>query len=292
MAVLFCDTDCELLFSIASKLNITNIIRMPYTICGKQEYCDLGETYDAKKFFDLEKAGNMPITSGLNVEEYKSYFEPFFKQGEHILYVSFSDQMSGTFAYMDMAVKELTAQYPDAKFTRFDTKGISMGAGLSVMAAAKLFNEGKSVEEIVAFLDKFIYKVNAIFSPSDLMYLKRGGRLSAASAILGSMLSIKPIVRLSKEGKLVTSGKVNGRLKALMTLADDTIEHLDREANKEYPIVLLDADCRADAEKVADRIKKSIPDANIMYQSVSPVIGAHCGPDTLGICFVGDTRDR
>lgn len=290
MAVLFCDTNCELMFDKAKELGLTNIIRMPYTICGEEYYYDLGENYDPKKFFDLVRAGNMPITSGLNAENYKDYFRPFFEKNEEILYVSFSSQLSGTFAYMDTAVKELQAEFPEAKFTRFDTKGISMCAGLAVYAAAKLFNEGKSVAEITEFLDEFIYRCNAIFTPDDLQHLKRGGRLSSVQAFFGTLLQVKPIIRVTAEGKLAATQKVNGRLKALHFVADDTIAHYDRESG--YPIVILEADCAADADKVIERIKAAHPNAEIWRQSVGPVIGTHCGPGTLGICYVGDHRAR
>ena len=132
MSVLFCDTNCELWWDKAEELKLNNVIRMPYTICDKEYYYDLGKDYNPKEFYNLIRKGNMPITSGLNAENYKEYFEPYFNKGEEILYVSFSSKMSATFNYMDAAISELSKKYPDAKFTQFDTKGISMNAGLSV----------------------------------------------------------------------------------------------------------------------------------------------------------------
>lgn len=290
MSILFCDTNCELWYDKAKELGLNNIIKMPYTICNEEYYYDLGEKYDAKAFFDLIRAGNMPITSGLNSENYKEYLEPYFAKGEEILYVSFSSKLSGTFAYLDMALKELTAKYPDARFVRYDSKGISMAAGLAVLAAAQLFNDGKSIDEIIAYLDTFVPKINAIFTPDSLQHLKRGGRLSSAAALIGGILQIKPIIRLSDEGALVNTSKVNGRIKALNLLADDTIQNL--QENDRYPIVILDADASADADKVEQRIKDAIPSANIWRQKVGPVIGTHCGPGTIGICFVGKNRNR
>ena len=121
-------------------------------------------------WFDAQR--NMPITSCLNAENYKEYFEPFFKNGEDILYVSFSSKMSGTFTFLDIAIKELSQQYPDAKFTRFDTKGISMSAGISVYYAAKMYKEGKSFEEIIKFLERFVPKVNMAVTPKALFILR------------------------------------------------------------------------------------------------------------------------
>lgn len=290
MSVFFIDTNCELWWEKAKELGITNIIKMPYTICDNEYYYDLGEKYNPKDFFSLVRQGNTPITSCLNAENYKEYFEPFFKKGEEILYVSFSSKMSGTFTFLDAAIRELSEQYPAAKFTRYDTKGISMGAGLSVYEAAKLHKAGKSVQEIIDFLDGFVQKVNAVFSPDSLVYLKRGGRLSSAQAFFGGLLQIKPLIRLNAEGALYSASKVNGRQKAINAIIEDVLEHVV-ETDK-YPIVVLDADCGEDAQKIIDRIKTALPNATVWHQPVGPVIGTHCGPGTIAVCFIGDSRSR
>ncbi|MFW5780399.1 MAG: DegV family protein [Bacillota bacterium] len=289
MSVLFIDTNCELWWEKAKELKLNNIIKMPYTICDEQHYYDLGENYDPKKFFDLVRQGNTPFTSCLNPENYKEYFEPFFKKGEDILYISFSDQMSATFESMDKAVKELKEKYPDAKFTRFDTKAISMAAGLAVYEAAKMYNDGKSFEDILKFLQNFIYKVNAIVTPESLKYLKRGGRLSSSQANLGTLLQIKPIIKLNDNGKLVSATKVNGRKKALNVLAEEVINNV-RDIEK-YPIVLLDADAKEEIDVIEKKIKAALPKAEIWSQPVGPVIGTHCGPGTIAVCYVGEKRN-
>ncbi|MBR1747974.1 MAG: DegV family protein [Clostridia bacterium] len=286
MSVLFIDTDCELPYERAEEVGITNVIKMPYTICGKEYFYDLGKTYNAKEFFTLVRQGNMPITSGLNSEIYREYFEPFFKLGEDILYLSFSSQLSGTFKYLDIAIKDLSAQYPKAVFRRFDTKSISMGAGLPIYVAAKMHNEGKTNDEIIDFLTGFIKRVRCVFSPSDLFHLKRGGRISGASATFGTMLQIKPIIRVNTEGKLVNTAKIQGKNKMLNSLADEVIQNV-RDIDK-YPIVVMDADSKADSIKISDKIKASIPDADIWIYDIGPVIGTHCGADTIGIIYVSD----
>jgi DegV family protein with EDD domain len=288
MTVFFCDTDSELWYDKADELGLKNIILMPYTICGKEYFYDFGRNYDSKEFFRLMREGNIAITSALNPEDYKKYFEPYYQKGEDIFYVSFSSEMSGTFKYMDMAVKELSAKYPGVKFTRYDTKGISMGAGLSVIAAAKMFNAGKSVEEICAYLDHLIYKVNTFVIVDDLQYLKRGGRLSAMSALIGGILNIKPIIKLTKKGTLIPADKVPGRNKAIAKVTDQVLAEADML--DEYPIVVLHADCPSDAERIKEKLKAGLPQAEIWLQDIGPVIGAHCGPGTIGICFVGKER--
>lgn len=288
MAVFFTDSDCELPLRVVKDLKIDNLITMPYTICGEEHFYDFGEDYEPKVFYDLIRQGNMPITSGLNTEIYKEYFEPFFAKGEDILYVSFSSQMSSTFSSMDIAVKELSEKYPDAKFRRYDTKAISMAAGLIVYAAARKFNQGMSNEDICKFLDTFAPRVNACFSPYDLTQLRRGGRLSAVSAILGNILQLKPIIRINDEGKLYSHAKVNGRNKAINYICDEVINNVtDLD---EYPIIVLNADCPADAEKVVRKLKEALPNAQIWSEPVGPVIGTHCGPDTIACCYVGTKR--
>ena len=290
MSVLFIDADSELPYDKVKELNLDPkfIIKMPYTICDKEIFSDLGPSYNAKEFFGLVRAGNMPITSGLNAELYKEYFEPYFKENEDILYVSFSTQMSGTFKYHDMAISELQKKYPKAKYRRFDTKGISMATGLCCYYAVKMHNEGKSNDEIYAFLQEFAPRVCATFTPKDLFYLKKGGRLSAAEAAIGTLLQIKPIIRLNDEGKLYSASKVNGRMKALNTLADEVTSRIvDVE---KYPIVVVNADCHEEAEKIIAKIKAKPPNATVWDYDVGPVIGTHCGPDTIGCLYVSDSR--
>lgn len=291
MSVIFIDTDSELPFEKAQELNLDEkfIIKMPYTICDKETFYDLGSTYDAKEFFSLVRAGNMPITSGLNVEIYKEYFEPYFAAGEDILYVSFSEELSGTFKYHDLAIKELSEKYPDAIYRRFDTKGISLAAGLPCYYAVKMHNEGKTNDEIVEFLSGFAPRVCASFSPNDLFYLKKGGRLSAAQATLGQLLHVKPIVRVSSEGKLYTAAKINGRNKAINTLVEEVVARV-RDLDK-YPIVVLNGDCRADADKMISKLREKLPEAEIWDYYIGPVIGTHCGPDTIACIYVADSRE-
>ena len=288
MTAFFCDTNCELNYKTAAELGIRNVIRMPYTICDKEYFYDLGEHYDAKWFFNLVREGNVPITSALNAEDYKTYFEPYYQKGEDIFYVSFSSEMSGTFNYMEMAIKELSQKYPGVKFTRYDTRAISMAAGIQVAAAAKLFNEGKSVEEIVAFLDNLSSRVNAFVVVDDLNHLKRGGRITAVKAAIGSVLQLKPVIKLTQQGKLSPVATVRGRNQALKSIVDETIAtatDLDK-----YPIVILNGDCKEEAVRVADRIRAALPGAEILHYDIGPVIGTHCGPGTIAICFVGGER--
>jgi len=287
MSVLFCDSNGELWYTKCKELNY-NVISMPYTINGTEYFYDNGEKTDFKGFYDMVRSGKMPITSALNSENYIEYFEPFFKKGEDILYVSFSEKMSGTFNFMNQAVEELKSKYPKAKFTRFDTKSISMGAGLQYYLAGKFHNAGHTVEETVKYLESITNNVATLFMVDSLNHLKRGGRLSTASAFFGSLMQIKPILKVNNEGSLYVYNKQKGSNKGIQFMVDEVIANY--QALDGCPIVIVDADDQEAADKLNDLIKAGLPDAEIWRQPVGPTVGTHCGPGTVGVIFPSKTR--
>lgn len=286
MSVFFCDTNCELSYDVFKTLD-AKLIKMPYTLNGEEAYYDLGENTDNRKFFDAMRNGASAKTQALNEYDYIEYFEPVFKAGEDILYVSFSHKMSGTFLSMQKAVDELLARYPERKFTVIDTKGISMGAGVVVKYAAELKMSGCSDEEIVEKVAEFRKKVCCYFTVDDLEYLKRGGRLTSFKCVVGKLLGIKPIIKLTKDGTLDNTEKSKGRKAALKRLVE-LLEEDDVDVT--MPICLLNADCDEDAALVKELILQKYPTAVVNEQLVGPVIGSHCGPDTIGIIFVSKTE--
>ena len=257
---------------------------MPYAFDDQEYGYDMGKTHNSKEFYARLRSGEMPTTMALNPQNYLDIFEPVFARGEDILYVAFSSAMSGTFQFMRQAVDELLVKYPERKFTYADTLNISMGAGFIVYEAAKLHNSGASDEEVVEFVNSFRDEVAVFFTANDLMHLKRGGRISATSAIFGTALGIKPVLTVSKEGKVVALDKVMGRKKAIQSL----LKHIETEGSEldKYPIWILHADCEDDAHMLEGKVRNIVgADANIIIQPVGPTIGTHCGPDTLGIIF-------
>lgn len=287
----FYDADSEMSLETAVKYGIDNrdyFIKMPYSISGENYYCDLLTTEVSSDFFKKVRAGEMPSTSALNSEEYKRIFEPAFSEGGEILYVSFSSAMSATFDHLEVALKELKRKYPDVMFTRYDSKAISMGAGLAVLAAAKCLQSGKSVAETVRHLDELVPRINITIVADDLNYLKRGGRLTAVKALLGTVLQIKPIIKLTTAGTLIPTMNVSGRNKALMTMVNEIAARAS-EAD-DLPIFIMHGDCLAEGERVRDKLQSMLPKAKIVLQEVGPVIGSHCGPGTIGICFIDGAR--
>ena len=286
MSILLCDSNGELWFDVVKQLGM-DFISMPYCYCGKEYSYDLGENTDFAAFYSAVRAGNVPKTMALNPENYKDILTPYFEAGEDVLYVSFSHAMSGTFNQLNAALAELKEKYPQRKCTIFDTKSISIGAGIQMLAAARKKQEGASDEEIIEFLKDFTNKVGVYFSVDDLMHLKRGGRLSAISAVAGTILNIKPILTINEKGGLSVVEKAKGRKNAMRNLAQKVIEGLK---DTSYPVYVLDADCKEDGDEIAALIKEKRPDAEIVRQIVGPVIGSHCGPGTLGVIFIGDKR--
>ncbi len=286
MSVLLCDSNCELWYTTVKELGI-DYIPMPYLYNDREYFYDLGENTDFAAFYSAVRAGAVPKTQALNPENYKDVLEPYFAAGEDVLYISFSHAMSGTFAQLDAALSELKQKYPNRKCIVFDTKSISLGAGIQVKAAAELKNKGASDEEIISFLNDFTNRVAVYFVVDDLMHLKRGGRLSAASAVVGTLLSVKPVLTTNSQGGLSVYEKVSGRKKAVRSLCEKVARTI---ADYNYPVYVLDADCKEEGDELAAMIKARRPEAEIVRQTVGPVIGSHCGPGTLGVIFIADER--
>ena len=282
MSVFFCDTNSELAYDTFLQLNI-QLIKMPYSIDDNINFYDLGKGWDYKSFFAQMRDGAVPKTQALNEYDYTEYFEPILKQGENILYVSFSHQMSGTFQQMNAAIDHLKQKYPDRKITVVDTKGISMAAGIVVYYAALKHNEGASDEEVCKFVESFREKVGCHFTVGDLVYLKRGGRISSFKAAMGTLLGIKPIISITNEGKLENDDKAKGRKSSIKRLVELLEEN---NVDIAYPITILNADCFEDAQFAEDLIKEKYSDAKVNHNFVGPVIGSHCGPDTVGVIYV------
>lgn len=286
MSVLICDSNSELWFTKAEALGL-DYIAMPYCYEDKEYYYDLGKNTDFKKFFTAVRSGVVPKTMALNPENYKEILAPYFAKGEDVLYVSFSHAMSGTFTQLQKALDELKEEFPERKCTVFNTNSVSLGAGIQVEKAAEMKMDGASDGEILEFLNDFTNKVAVYFVVDDLMHLKRGGRLSGAAAVAGTMLSLKPVLTVNGKGGLSVYEKIMGRKKAVRALAEKVINEITDPA---YGVYVVDADCQDTGDELAALIKRARPDILVKRQAVGPVIGSHCGPGTFGVIFIADKR--
>ncbi|MDI9519805.1 MAG: DegV family protein [Bacillota bacterium] len=285
--ILMSDSDSDLPHELAKEMNMP-IVKMPYTLDDKEYYDDNGASGAEKKLFDRMRNGAKPFTSLLPTSAYLEYFEPILQKSD-LLFLAFSSQMSATFQNILEAQKELKEKYPERKFMVVDTLSISAPQSLLLIGAHKLYKEGKSMEEVAQWVMDNRLKSHAWFTVGDLTYLRRGGRISATSAIMGTMLDIKPILAISKAGKLEAYSKVQGRKKAMKVLVEKTVENIGESKGKS--VIILHGDVREEAEMLKNQLKNQLPDlGEIRIQMIGPVIGAHAGPGTLAICFIGKER--
>ena len=282
MYQLFCDSNCELWYTTVKELGL-NVIRMPYTLAGQEYFYDMGEKTDLIAFFDAMKGGEVPKTSALNEEIYIEYFEPVLKKGEDIFYVTFSHAMSKTFDAMDRAIKTLKEKYPDREIRSVDTRSISMGCGFVVYYAAFRYKEGATMDELEAYVKELSAHTATYFAVEDLTYLYRGGRVSGVSKVFGNLLNIKPVLHFDDEGRIVNIAKEKGFRRALSSMLG-YMKAKGQDVDK-YKIIVIHADYKEVAERFVESIKAEYPAADVVLQYVGPVIGAHCGPGTVGLIF-------
>lgn len=287
MSVFMFDSNSELPYHIADRFDAVPIL-MPYVMNDDVIYYDLGRNTDFKAFYDKMRSGFVPKTVALNPGEYIDYIEPIFARGEDILYISFSHKMSGTFVNLNMALEQLKADYPDRKLTLVNTSSIAMGEGLLVYHALRMRDEGKSDEEIIDWIENNKMRMNHWFCVDDLIYLKRGGRITATSQILGTIMEIKPVLTMNREGLVTVDHKEKGRKKSLKALIDAFDQNVEDPENQ--VVCICHADAIEDAEYVANAIQQKHKIKELLIQYVGPVIGSHAGPGTVGILFLGKER--
>ena len=294
MLRLFFDTDCDVDLKTAKEYG-AELISMPYTvdgtlICPYEDY----EEFDYNEFYGMLRdravqGGELPTTSSVNAERYKQYFEPFFAQGDEILYVHFSEAMSQTFANMRAAVAELKEKYPDAVFREYDTKAITALGYALAKEAGELYKAGKSADEIIEHLEKERNNFTICFFADNLKFFKRSGRVGGLAATMGTLLGVRPIIYISEEGKLESIGKERGRFNALERLLTYA-EELGDDIRAHRIIV-----AHTGADEIADQLIEAVKerfgaDLEIEKVVVNPTAGAHCGPDSVGICFHSKRR--
>ena len=282
MYQLFCDSNCELWHTTVKELGL-NLIRMPYIMDNEEIFYDMGEKHDFKDFFDRMRAGAAPKTAALNEYAYTEYFEPILARGEDIYYITFSHQMSGTFNAMKNVIAQLKEKYPEREIRFKDSKLISLGSGMITYYGALKYKEGATMDELDAYLDDLIEHTATYFVVDDLTYLHRGGRISGASKVLGNLLGIKPILYFNEEGKILNIDKKKGMRMALSTLLN-YMKTKGSELDK-YKVFVLQADCEDVANSFVENMKAQFGDLDVVVQPVGPVIGAHCGPGTVGLIF-------
>lgn len=273
--------------------NGIHLIPMIYQMDG-QEYYDnpLGgeNTQTRKEFYDAMRAGAQPTTSQINEMTFTEAFEQVLSAGDDVFFVSFSSGLTGSMNNARLACETMKEKYPDRSIWMVDSLGATQGEGILVDLAIKAFAEGKSPEEVKAFLDEARFSVHHLFTVEDLVYLKRGGRISAATAAVGTMLNIKPLLFIDDEGHLVSPEKAKGRKKALKMLVSRLVEKAGEQFAGEIYLVHADAD-EADIEFLRAAVQQQFGRDVEQVSTMSPIIGAHTGPGLLAlVAYVPGSR--
>lgn len=286
--VFMTDSDSDLPYWMADELNIP-VVRMPYTLDGEEHEDDNGRAGVEAHFFQRMREGASPSTSLLPTEAYLEYFEPILKEKD-LLFIAFSSNMSSTIQNVYEARDQLLAKYPGRRFTVVDTLSISGPMTLLVLKAHEMYAQGASMDDVARWIMDNRMRAQAWMTVGDLKYLARGGRITPTSAIFGTMLDIKPIICLGKNGKMEAVEKVRGRKKTLKTIVERTANSIVHP--EEQTLVILHGDVPEEAEALAGMLRERIPTLrDIRIQIVGPVIGSHCGPGTLASVFMGKERE-
>lgn len=284
--VIFTDSACDIKPALLKEWDVS-YINMSFRFEDEnKEYSN--EDMDINVFYNRMKSGGVAKTAAINPESFSVAFEELLKQGNDILYLGFSSGLSTTCNSAKIAANELLERYPERRMAVVDTLAASAGQGLLVYLAVQKRNAGASLEDVAAYIEETKQRICHWFTVDDLVYLKRGGRVSPAVALVGTVLGIKPVLHVDGEGKLVSVSKVRGRKSALTALADKYGElAIDPKGGTVY---ISHADCLEDAETVKAQLKSKYG-ANVdIITDIGAVIGAHAGPGTIALFFAGRER--
>lgn len=286
--VIVTDSSCDLPAELAQELELA-VLPLTLTLGGKEyaNYLD-GREIGFSEFYGRIRQGEVAVTAAANLEGYLSIMEPILQAGKDILLLVFSSGLSSTYQVSLLAAEELSQKYPQRKILPVDTLCASMGQGLLVYLAARQQGEGKSLQEVRDWVEKEKYHLCHWFTVDDLMYLKRGGRLNAATALVGTALGIKPVLHIDNEGHLINMGKARGRRASLTALVDKMAE-LAVEPQGQVAFI-SHGDCLEDAKAVEQMLKQRLGVKKVIISYVGPVIGAHTGPGVVALFFLGKER--
>lgn len=286
--VIITDSCSDMPAEMAKELDVT-VIPMKFSLGGRT-YTNYSDNHElaVHDFYDMLRAGEQSKTSQLSPSDFHEYFTPFLEQGKNILYIAFSSGLSGTYQNSLIAAKELEEEFPERRIECFDSLCACIGECALVWYAARWKKEGYSLEEVLGWLDANRLHLCHWFTVDDLGHLKRGGRVSAATALAGTMLKIKPILHVDDEGHLVNVGKVRGRkasLDAIINKIGETGIDIEKQT-----VFVSHGDSPEEAKYVADEIKKRYHVHDVIVADIGPVIGAHSGPGTMAVYYLGTER--
>lgn len=283
------DSCCNLTAEDVVAFDLT-ILPLTYYVDGVSYVNDpLNPAVNLAAFYGDMREGKVVSTSLPKLGDSQEKLTKLLDAGNDILYLGFSSALSGTFEATRTLMESLKADYPERTLVAIDTLAAAGGQGIIVWAAAKMRQEGKSLEEVAEWVNNNLLRISHWFTVDDLTYLFRGGRLSKTSAWAGTLLNIKPVLHVDQEGRLVPIEKVRGRKKSLMACVN-MMEKLGYNADSELPIIINHGDCREDAEFVREEIEKRYGEHHFIISELDPVIGAHTGPGIIALFFEANER--
>ena len=284
--VMFTDSACDIKPELLKSWGV-ECIDLSFRFDGEnREY--FNSDMEITDFYNAMRAGSTAKTSAVNPERFTAAFERILKQGKDLLYLGFSSGLSATCNSARIAAQELMEQYPERKLLIVDSLAASAGQGLLLYLALQKKNKGATIEEVSAYAEGLKLNICHWFTVDDLVYLKRGGRISPTVALVGKALGIKPILHVDNDGKLISVTKVRGRKASIAALADKCCTTAEDPKNSE--IFISHGDCPEDANALADLIAQKTGAKVSIITHVGTVIGAHSGPGTLALFFVGKER--
>lgn len=269
--------------------NELDVVQLELTIIVDGEDPKPNNEVDNKELYAMLRDKKKATTSAINIEDFKNAMRSYLEEGKDILYLGFSSGLSSTYNAGRVACEELSEEYPDRKLYAVDTLCASLGQGLLVYYAAKMRLDGKSIEEVRDFAENNKLRLCHWFTVDDLFFLKRGGRVSAATAVLGTVLGIKPIMHVDNNGKLIKKGTVRGRKASIDTLCEKAKASTIDEKEKLVAFI-SHGDCEEDAKYLAEKVKREVGFKEVVIGYVGSVIGSHSGPGTLALFYLGTER--
>lgn len=284
--VLFTDSSSNITPDLAAQWDV-RIVSLYYTLDGG-EYPAYDPDFDGRRFYDALRNRVEVRTSMINADQFAQAFEPALAAGEDLIYIGMSSGISGTVQAAAVAAGTLQERYPERRICVKDTLGASFGEGLFVKKVSEMRAAGKDIDEAAAWVDENVQRMNQVFTVEDLMFLRRGGRLSGMSAVIGTLANVKPILWGNEEGKIVSIDKMIGRKRSLRALADRYANQvIDPEGQT---IAIAHSDCEADAQYLIDLIRRQFPKQEVLVRCYEPGTGAHVGPGAVALFFFGKTR--
>ena len=287
--VISTDTSCDFPLGYVQRHQIP-LVSLYYSIDGKDGVNGCPKSEELKTFYQKMREGAETKTQQASVEDTEKLFRQILETGSDVLHIAFSSGLSGTANAARLAAETLREEFPDRKIIVIDSLCASLGQGLLVDYALRMKDEGKSMEETAQWVQDHLQNICHLFTVDDLKYLQRGGRISKTTALLGTMIGIKPVLHVDEEGKLVPLSKVRGRKQSIQALVKYMEEHAGAFLKQNDKVYITHGDCLEEAQYLAQLVKEKFGIAKAMINHIGPVIGSHAGPGALALSFMGESK--